>query len=326
MYLGGDEIVVEMPEGDRGDGLEPAAPPAPASESPSSESPAPETPPETPPELTDEQKRQLPPRGEDGKFIKASDPEPSNPEPSAQPQGDEEPRIPKARLDKEIEKRRLLEKQLAELQGTKQAEEKGAAQTYDFDAAEKEYMDLLLDGKLEDAAAKRKEIRAAERAEIEALADQRATHVNTRQSLQERMDVVSTQYEKDYPGFNPESDDYDATAIARAQAVYKGYIESGLYDDPVVAFQEALDTVVLKAGWQKPGAAAAPTPTPTPPPARTAAKRVEAIQAQPPIAAAAGQSGASAGAAVVPDPMTLTEDQLAKLPIATLKRLRGDEL
>jgi hypothetical protein len=127
-----------------------------------------------------------------------------------------------------------------------------------------------------------------------------------------------------FPGFNPQSDQYDEAALVQAKAIYQGYIESGIYETPIDAFRAALLTTAAANHWERadaPPKAGKPKAT-----ERTAQKRVEAIAGQPPLVAGAGQSSASSGAAVVPDPTELTDEQLSKLPLATLKRMRGDEL
>jgi hypothetical protein len=160
VYLGGDTLVVEEPTGDRGDAL------VSSSQAPSPEPSAPEieptgdkAPDAEPPALTDEQQAALPVRDpETGRFL------PKDGEPGAkgeetkgeETKGEDQPRIPKVRLDKEIQRRKEAEARLAEKEAAEKAAEKGAAQEYDFDAAEKQYMDFLLDGKLEEAAAKRR--------------------------------------------------------------------------------------------------------------------------------------------------------------------------
>lgn len=330
VYLGG-EGPVEMPEGDRGDSFAPSSEPlsslpqgsvasalAEAAKEPAAE---PEVTPQDPePKL----------RRPDGTFMSKAEIEAAK---NAETQGeeakdeeakgeDDEPRIPKKRLDQEIQKRRALEQKLAEKEAAEKAGEQGAKQEYDFDAAERQYMDLLLDGKVDEAAAKRKEIRAAERAETEALAARKAKEVDNHSEAEKRMDAVSTRFEADYPQFNGESDQFDPDALATAEAIYIGYLNKGLYADPVDAFEAALDAVVKINGWTT---ASKPRPQPTPQ-TRTAEKRAAAIGATPPLTTQAGQSSAAAGAAVVPDVTQLTEDQLNKLPPATLKRLRGDEL
>lgn len=320
MYLGGDGVDVELPEGDRGDGLEPAAP---------VEASKPEV---TEPEVTEPEATEPPPNPvqrerdpETGRFLKTDGQETESQETESQETRSEEPMIPKARLDKEIGKRKLLERKLQEAESRDKAVEQATEQAYDFDTAEKAYMDLLLDGKLDEAAAKRREIRAAERAEFEALSSQVATATNARQTAVEQIDTISSQYEKDFPAFDPEAEEYDATAVAQAQAVYKGYIDLQIYDNPIEAFKAALDTVVKAQGWNAPAAAVSKPPQKPAAPARTAQKRVEAIASQPPVTTSAGTSGTSHGATAI-DLSTLTDDQLLKLPAATLARLRGDEL
>ena len=267
--------------------------------------------------LSDAEKAALPKRGEDGKFLKAEDE-------GAKDEGakGEEPRIPKSRLDKEIERRKAAEARLAEKTAAEEAAAKGETQTFDFDAAETEYMDLLLDGKLKEAAAKRKEIRAAERAENEAIMERQAEKTTSRATAKTVTQDIGDRYAADYAERNPESETFDELAMAQVKAIYGGYLEQGLFASPDTAFAAALETVVKANGFAKVEAEPAPKPLPA---ARTAADRVAAIGAQPPSIAQAGQSSAARGAHEV-DVTTLTEDQLAKLPQATLRRLRGDDL
>lgn len=328
VYLGG-EGPVEEPTGDRGDAIN--FTPTPVPESSVSESPVTETPPtETP----------VPERNADGTFKSKADidaaaaaaaQEPGTQDPVTQEpgtQGDDAPRIPKKRLDAEIKKRRELEARLAQLENAKPADgtqpaAAPAPAAYDFDAAEEAFMDLLLDGKTKEAAAKRREIRGEEQKVFSAVAADVTNNVNTATKVRTAMDDISIEYETEYPGFNPESETYDANSIAVAEAVYMGYIQKKLYADPVDAYRAALDTVVAVNGWVKPKPNGK---SPQPTAARTAAPRVAAITGQPPLTQQAGQSSAANGAAVVPNVMELTEDQLNKLPPATLARLRGDEL
>jgi len=325
VYIGGDPLPEIPTGGDRGDNLD-GAPAAEslasgsaaaalqtaADEAAAAEAAAAAA--EKPPELTDEEKAALPPRSEDGKFKKADEAKP--------PEGDE-PRIPKSRLDKEIERRKAAEAKLADQQAEKDAATKGEEHKFDFDAAEESYMDLLLDGKLKEAAAKRKEIRAAERAENEAMADERVKVGKTTSDIHTALQTIGDTYEAAYAEFNPEAKEFDELAMAQVKAIYGGFLEQGLYSTPDGAFEAALATVVKANGFTKLGATAPPVP-PTPA-ARTATDRVAAIGAQAPSLGKAGESSAARGAheVVASD---LTEDQLSKLPLATLKRLRGDDL
>ena len=74
--------------------------------------------------------------------------------------------VPKARLDEVLAKQKALQKQLDEMtaQNEKSAE---APDAYDFDSKEVEYQNMVLDGETEKAVALRREIRKAERAQLE---------------------------------------------------------------------------------------------------------------------------------------------------------------
>jgi hypothetical protein len=73
---------------------------------------------------------------------------------------------------------------------------------------------------------------------------------------------------------------------------------------------------------------ASSTPTPTPEqsiPTRTAQKRVEAIANQPPLIARTGAQSADHGHSNI-DIKSLSPEEIMKLPEATRRRLRGDNL
>ena len=76
------------------------------------------------------------------------------------------PMVPKARLDEVLAKQKALQKQLDELNAANVKDEE-APETYDFDAKEVEYQNMVLDGESAKAVALRREIRKAERAELE---------------------------------------------------------------------------------------------------------------------------------------------------------------
>lgn len=336
VYAGGDELSVDVPEGDRGDDFvgdgEDHTPPA-KSQVPEPQVPERERDPETGRFVPKPKEAE----GEDNAGV-VSDENNSEVVGDQETQGEgtqgegtqgeaDEAMVPKARLQREIDKRRDLERRLAEREAAERAESEAAQGKYDFDAAEERYMNAVLDGKTEEAKAIRSEIRKAEKAEYERLAEQRAETVTTKVDTKKALLDVAARYETDYPVFDPESESFNEELLDEAQAIYRGYIETGRYASPVDAFQKALDVVVKSNDLQKAGqpAPAAGKKQPAPAPARTATKRVEAIASQPPVTGTAGRSSASAGEHAL-NPLELTDDEIAKLPIATLKRLRGDEL
>lgn len=292
IYAGADPRNTQGPSDPVLRGDDPAAVVTPPAE-PTKEA-APETPPETP---TAEER----PRDDKGKFI------------------------PRPRFEEVNDRMKRAEAELARIAAEKDAASKAAEEAYDFNAAETAYMELVLDGKLADAAVKRAEIRAAERAEFTKAARTEAANVNTQMTVQQRINTLTSQFEADYDVFDPESENYNEAVIDTAQALVVGYGQSGRYKDGAEAFKAAVLTALKAHGVAVKDDAAAPEPRTTPAAAapRTAERRVDAITRQPPNLAGVGTSNANAGDTAI-DVSTLSDADLKRLPAATIARLRGD--
>ena len=116
----------------------------------------------------------------------------------------EEPRkhmVPKSRLDEVLAKQKALEKQLDELRAQKQ-EPGEAPEAYDFDAKEVEYQNLVLDGEAQKAAALRKEIRAAERAQLEYEFSSKIGESVSQSQQATALQQAASELEDNFPVFN----------------------------------------------------------------------------------------------------------------------------
>ena len=80
--------------------------------------------------------------------------------------------VPKERLDAVLAKQKALQKQLEDLQAQNTPDE-NAPEAYDYDTKEAEYQEFILDGETAKATALRKEMRAAEKAELQYEFDQK---------------------------------------------------------------------------------------------------------------------------------------------------------
>lgn len=324
VYAGG-EGPVSIPQSnpaDRGDFVteplapspEPQAPETPAVPEPEPQAPeAPAEPgepaaqPEGPSDsATPEDKQDDPPRNEKGQFI------------------------PRSRFNEVNDERKRLAQELAQLKAEKEAVNQVKEDAYDFDAKEAEYIDLVLDGRTAEAAALRKEIRAAERAEFEKVAAQKTVETTQQLTVQERIDQISQRYSAALPQFDPDSDEYNETLLRDVQAFYAGAIRTNRYPDAPTAFEAAIKAAlklhdIAEPGTQAPAAPAAPAPAAPAVPPRTAEKRVQAIVGQPPTLAKTGNSGAPETAATI-KVNEITDKDLFALPEATRRRLRGDFL
>lgn len=247
----------------------------------------------------------------------------------ADPERDDKGRfVTKKRFNEVNERRRLAEEKLAEIEREKKAKEQGGEAKYDFDAKEQQYIELILDGKTAEAAKLRSEIRAAEQAQFEQVAVTKAEQTNRAMTVEQRIQAISAHYEKTVPQFDPESEHYSEEVLDDVNAFYTGYLQSKKFDNAADAFQAAINKALASNGIELPKAKDDPPPaakeTPAAP-ARTAAKRIDAIKQQPPNIARTGAGSADHGDANI-RVAELSEQEFARLPEATRRRLRGDNV
>jgi len=236
------------------------------------------------------------------------------------------PMVPKARLDEVLAKQKALQKQLDELNASteKSAE---APEEYDFDAKELLYQNMVLDGETEKAVGLRREIRKAERAtlEFEMRAEMNQTVNQDRQmtALQQAANAM----EEAYPVFSRDSADYNEDMTnevveLRDAFILKGYeavdalskaVRYVVKDNDLDQAQESAPSLAGKA--QKSDELANKR--------AQISKKLKAAEAQPPELP--GESSTTHGEKGL-DLTTMTEEEFAALPEATLKRLRGDIL
>ena len=235
--------------------------------------------------------------------------------------------IPKHRFDEVNERRKAAETELEALKAQNTATEEGEAEVYDFDLAETEYMDLLLDGKTVDALAKRKEIRAAEKADFRADTTETVEGRRNQADTAAELGTLSAEAEKMFPVFDQNSEDFDPAMTRKVMVYYRGYVESGEAENPGDAFVMALSDVIVQYGLKEIGAAEGDAeddvePKPKGKKTDVPAKLAAAKNAHKPVA---GEGLASdAAGAVVPDIENMTDEELDALPEKTLARLRGD--
>lgn len=234
-------------------------------------------------------------------------------------------RIPLSRFNEVNERMKRAEARLAQLEQQDQAEEQAEEQSYDFDKAEEEYMDLLLDGKTAEAAAKRREIRTAEKADYLATSRQDTQQTVTQDAVVRELNSLVAQSQQMYPVFDENSADYNPTISAKTVTFMKGYVADGM--EPSEAFVAALaDSIDL---YDLDGAKKA-DPEPKPEKKVTQKKAIskkkekaDLQKKQHRTPAGEGRGSADAGA-VVPDISKLSDEDIDALPPETLARLRGD--
>lgn len=258
--------------------------------------------------------------GEQGETAEADE----KPEPDKQaPQG-----IPKSRFDEVNERRKAAEAELAQLKAQQQAEEQAEKEEYDFDAAEMEYQDLLLDGKTDEALAKRKEIRAAEHATWKAETKTETQEEISQTEATRELASMTAEAEEMFPIFNKEHEDFNPVVTGKVVTYMRGYMA-----DPNIsssdAFVQALADVIDQYNLdEKYGAAeqqeADPEPKPTGEKKTDPDKEKARKKAHTPVTKA-GEGSADRGVAT-PSIADMSDADLDKLSEEQLARMRGDYL
>lgn len=232
-------------------------------------------------------------------------------------------RIPLSRFNEVNERMKAAEQRLAELERQEQVVEEVAEGVYDFNAAEEEYTELLLDGDTKGAATKRAEIRAAEREEFLKEAQGTTQETIAQDAMMSELNSLTHQAAEMYPLFDENSAEFDVDATQKVLTFMRGYIASDMTptDAFVAALADGIDLFDLNTRYSK--------EKPEPKPKKTTVKKtkekldVATKQHKSP----AGEGLASAGAgAVVPDIDKLSDAEIDALPAETLARLRGDIL
>ena len=251
---------------------------------------------------------------------------------AAEEPSSEEPRkhmVPKSRLDEVLAKQKALEKQLDELRAQKQ-EPGEAPEAYDFDAKEVEYQNLVLDGEAQKAAALRKEIRTAERAQLEYEFSSKIGESVSQSQQATALQQAASELEDNFPVFDRNSDQYNEGYTQEVIDLRDAFMMKG--ENPVAALTKAAKFVLREYDLvDMTEAAAAPSLSGGTAPRvdEVAKKRAEvsrklkAAESQPPEMP--GESSTARGEKAL-DIASMTEDEFNALPEATLRRLRGDIL
>lgn len=240
-------------------------------------------------------------------------------------------RIPKDRFDEVNARRKKAEDELATLKAEKAAGDKG--EDFDFDAAEIEYMDLLLDGKSKEALAVRKSIDAAKEAVWESKQTIKADNTVTEREVKRELDGLVAQYEGEYDVLNKDTDDFSEDVIDDVQSMFRGYLQTRDDLTPGQAFSLAVNNAVRIYGLEKNGEAGDTTKGDEKGKGdkkntRTKDKKdvkgkIKIAKKAPKDLGDAGNAGDSAGDTEI-DLDNLTDAEMDALPESTLARLRGD--
>lgn len=234
------------------------------------------------------------------------------------------PMVPKSRLDEVLAKQKALQKQVDDM---KAAAEKPveAPEEYDFDVKEIEYQQLVLDGEAEKAVALRKEIRGAEKAQIEWEMEQKMGQTVQQNAQATALQQAAAEMEANFPVFDQNSDQFNEEYTNEVVELRDAFIIKGY--DAVDALGKAVNFVVKDRGLDSEASDESALAAPqqkveqTAKKKATVAKKLKAAESQPPELE--GEGSSSRGENVV-DFSGMSEDEFNALPEATLQRLRGD--
>ena len=234
------------------------------------------------------------------------------------------PMVPKARLDEVLAKQKALQKQLDEVNAAN-AKSEEAPEAYDFDAKEVEYQNMVLDGESDKAVALRREIRKAERAELEFEMRQEMSQTVNQDRQMNALQQAANAMEEAYPVFNRNSESYNEEYTNEVVELRDMFMQRGY--EAVDALSKAVKYVVkdydLGDSTQESTSLAGQVRKTDELAKKRAlvSKKLQAAEAQPPELP--GESSALHGEKAL-DVSAMTEEEFNALPEATLKRLRGD--
>ena len=247
-------------------------------------------------------------------------------EPVVEEKPTKKPMVPKARLDEVLAKQKALQKQLDDINA---ASEKSAEapEEYDFDAKEVEYQNMVLDGETDKAVGLRREIRKAERATLEFEMRQEMSQTVNQDRQMTALQQAANAMEEAYPVFDRNSEAFNEDVTNEVVELRDMFMQGGY--DVVDALSKAVKYVVkdhdLDQAQESAPSLAGKAQKSDELASRRAqvSRKLKAADAQPPELP--GESSSMHGEKGL-DLSTMTEEEFAALPEATLKRLRGDIL
>ena len=238
------------------------------------------------------------------------------------PKAKKKPMVPKARLDEVLAKQKALQKQLDEINAANvKAEE--APETYDFDAKEVEYQNMVLDGETDKAVALRREIRKAERADLEFEMRQEMSQTVHQDRQMTALQQAATAMEDAYPVFNRNSGEFSEEYTNEVVELRDMFMSGG--DEAGDALSKAVKYVIKDHDLDQPQESAPSLAGSAQKSDELAKKRaivnkkLRAAEAQP--RTMRGDMGHEQKGL---DIASMTEEEFDALPEATLRRLRGD--
>lgn len=234
--------------------------------------------------------------------------------------------VSKDRFNAVNERMKLAEKALLEKESELTKETAEPENQFDFDAKEVEYMELVTDGEFEKAKIIRQEIRAAERAELEAEVGAAASNTTARVGEQIAFSNKIEELNEEFDHFNPNNEAYDQVLVDEAVDRRDLFIARGmsmsdaldkaarevakLYDLPSNFEAQADEELARMDAEDKGKAPAARKPD--------VKKKIAQAEKQPP------QMGEGSAQEEQKSATSMTDAEFEALPESTKARMRGD--
>lgn len=242
--------------------------------------------------------------------------------------------IPKSRLDAKNRQNKALQDRLDQIERDRIADAKSAKNDDARTVIEGELTDLdkaintaIADDKMDEAADLRKQVRDKERELWQMDMDETATEATSEAREQVRLDLAIDHIEATYDEFNPDSDGYSQETVDKVQELRNGFVATGKYS-ATQALLRAMDFVLPKKAVEGINDAA------DDPEAKAKKeeelrkaglkKATDAANKQAPDSKGTGDDADAAGIQDGINVDKLSYEDIASLPEATLKRMRGD--
>lgn len=234
-----------------------------------------------------------------------------------------EPMIPKSRLDEVLAKNKALQAEIEAERAAREARQPAVdkdAKAFDFDAKETEYMKLVMEGETDKALKVRKEIRAAEQAQLVA---QTSTHT-AQDSEAVALQKAAAEIEANFPQFRKGHEKFNEEATKVVIKMRDGLIATG--SNAVEALNEAVEFAVRKFGFDESIENKDRTNVVELDEKRKAdatKKKIDAQQKQPPELKGEGNKTKRQEPNAVEE---MSDEEFNALPESAKRRLRGDFL
>lgn len=233
--------------------------------------------------------------------------------------------VPKHRLDETLAKLRLAQERLNHLDSKPETEASNNEPEFDFTAAELNYQEALMDGRNEDAAKLRADMRDAEREALRKEVEKTVRVAGSTTRVEDAMKTAASEIEALYPQLDETNEAFSRECLDEVTSLRDAFIIKGT--QPLIALQNAVRFVVQDRGLT-PAVDEAPQSEATKKNDELSQRRkstikdkLRAADKQPPELDGSGNRGRD-----VPevDISKMSDDEFNALPEATLKRLQGD--